>query len=31
MATPATNFSEREHEICLVAQLRTGVDGGTGR
>ncbi len=31
MGTPPTYFNEREHQICLVAQLRTGVDGGTGR
>ena len=31
MSTPATYFNEREHQICLVAQSRTGVDGEANR
>ena len=31
METRATYSNERERQICLVGQMRTGVDGVTGR
>ena len=31
MGTPATYFNEREQQICLGAQLRTGVNDETSR
>ncbi len=31
MGTSATYSNEREHQICLVAQMRAGMDGETDR
>ena len=31
MGTPTTYFNEREHQICLVARMRIGIDGETER